>query len=617
MNCAKSREILVGYVEGLIEPQQRESLELHLNSCPNCRAELAQIMALRKRLTAGGAGFADHNIETTVMDRIVHEQALELRKTNGKKSHLNFWRLIMKNRLAQLAAAAVIIIAVLAGIYFITGSPPQVTCCTWADIIRPIMEAQTAEFDIIIGEQDTGALIHDVIWESRIRRTMPGVDEVSIIDLAESKILSIDHDKKKATYIDLKDLPQMPNYMEQLRSVIKMLQDNPHFVVEELGEEFIDGKIVYGFRAKHPKVNITIWVDPETALPVRLEQEAGQMRIICKDMLFDVPIDESFFSMEAPEGYKVEQQEMNLFDSTEEDFIEGLRIQSEFVYDGYFPDDVSVEYYVKQAQTMKDKFDNSQLSDEQQVELGMKLSKGFMFIRFFKGQGKWYYAGKGVELGDADTPIFWYHPKDSQTWRVIYGDLSVEDAAEEQLPQPVEVQEEKSIGFQEWQKDEFAGVQTDEWHVTASGDIEAYSTVHLRKIPQGVSVMPVKMLYEKCQLESVTLGDTLLRTEKIDPARYEVQLDMDMLSAGDTTMEFAWTMPLDTIAKTRRGYRTELAALLWVGSYKLTIVLDEGCGYISIEDPNQSQFVPFSVGGDEPKLYFGSCSIAIKPVDEQ
>ena len=51
-----------------------------------------------------------------------------------------------------------------------------------------------------------------------------------------------------------------------------------------------------------------------------------------------------------------------------------------------------------------------------------------------KNEGKWRYAGDGVKLGDGPKAIFWYKPKDSQTWRVIYGDLSVKDINEEDLP---------------------------------------------------------------------------------------------------------------------------------------------------------------------------------------
>ena len=44
-------------------------------------------------------------------------------------------------------------------------------------------------------------------------------------------------------------------------------------------------------------------------------------------------------------------------------------------------------------------------------------------------------AGMDVRLGDADTAILWYRPEDAETYRMIYGDLSVADVAPENLPQ--------------------------------------------------------------------------------------------------------------------------------------------------------------------------------------
>ena len=48
----------------------------------------------------------------------------------------------------------------------------------------------------------------------------------------------------------------------------------------------------------------------------------------------------------------------------------------------------------------------------------------------------WHYAGKGVKLGDKTAPVCWCKPKDSKTYRVVYGDLSIKDVAEEDLPKP-------------------------------------------------------------------------------------------------------------------------------------------------------------------------------------
>jgi hypothetical protein len=57
-----------------------------------------------------------------------------------------------------------------------------------------------------------------------------------------------------------------------------------------------------------------------------------------------------------------------------------------------------------------------------------KLQRGLMFAVVLPPDADAHYAGKGVSLGAADTPIFWYRPKDAKKYRVIYADLSVREA---------------------------------------------------------------------------------------------------------------------------------------------------------------------------------------------
>ena len=345
----------------------------------------------------------------------------------------DIWRKIMRSPVTKIAAAVVVIAGVLIAMHFVGLST---TTVTFADVIKPILNAQTAVLDIIVGDEEaSGPVIHDMIRGSLIRRTLSNVEGVvTIIDLKESRILQLTHEKKEAAYIDLKGLPSMPNYMEILRNLIKGLQENPHFEVEELGTQEIDGQEAIGFLAKHPKAEITIWADPETALPIRIEQVSGQMKVICKNVKFDVPMDESLFSMKVPEEYKLQQTELDLQGSTEEDFIEGLRIMAEVFGNGQFPESVALEDYLKQTPAIMKKCEELGLSEQEQTELGLKLQNYLLFLRFFKGQGQWHYAGAGVKLGDTETAIFWYQPEGSETWRVIYGDLSVKDVPEEELP---------------------------------------------------------------------------------------------------------------------------------------------------------------------------------------
>ncbi|MCP4261087.1 MAG: hypothetical protein GY774_26820 [Planctomycetes bacterium] len=347
---------------------------------------------------------------------------------------ISIWRKIMKSHITKIAAAVVVISGVVIAMHFAGLSTATVT---FADVIKPILNAKTAVLDIIIGEEEAGGpIIHDEIKGPLIRRTMSNVEDVvTIIDLEAWRLLSLTISKKEATYVDLKGLPSMPNYLDTLRNIIGELQEKSDFEIEELGKQEVDGQEAIGFLARHPKAEITIWADPETALPVRIEQVDRQMKVICKNVKFDVPMDESLFSMKVPEGYKLQQVELDLMGSTEEDFIEGLRIRAEVFWGGQFPDSVAVEDFVKEAPSMEKKMDELGLSHDEETKQGLKITRHMLFIRFFKGQGQWHYAGSGVKLGDVEKAIFWYQPEGSETYRVIYGDLSVKDVSAENLPE--------------------------------------------------------------------------------------------------------------------------------------------------------------------------------------
>jgi len=425
--CEKMRDYIVDMVTGILSQEQARLLNQHLSQCAACRDYAHQ---LKEEDLLLSELFISISVDMTNRQQRVLEAIESCRLPKQSKASL-IWRTIVKSRITKLAAAAVIIVAAVIALQQLGGGTP-----TFAQVIQPILNAQTAIFDIIVGQEEAGGpVIHDMVMGSRIRRTLSNApDVVSIIDLEAAKILVLTAPTKDAVYIDLKGLPPIPNYMESLRSVITQLQEHPEFTVEELGRQEVAGQRLIGFLAKHPKAEITIWADAKTALPVRIEQNEGQMKVICKNIQFDVPMEDSLFSMDVPEGYKLHQTELDLQGSTEQDFIEGLRIRAEVLGGGQFPDSVAVEDYIKEAPAIGKKMTELSLSEKEQAELGMKLSRHLLFIRFFKGEGQWHYAGKGVKLGEADKTIFWYQPKGSQTYRVIYGDLSVKDVAPENLP---------------------------------------------------------------------------------------------------------------------------------------------------------------------------------------
>ena len=532
--------------------------------------------------------------------------------TNRLPARQSIGRIVMNSRWSKFAVAAVIVVAVLIGLQFVG---PSFSKVTFARAIQPILNANTAILDLITGPDVEGApVIHDMIMGSRIRRTVPSVEGVvSIIDLESGRALDLYESKKKATYIDLKGLPQMANYLDQLKSLLTEFQDNPRLTVEELGTKEVDGREAVGFRAKHPQVEITLWADARTGLPVRIEERAGQMLVIVKNVQFDVPMDEALFSMDVPAGYTLQEMQLDLFGSTEADFIEGLRLRAEMFGDGRFPDSMALEDYIKQVPEMIKKTEQLKLSPEQETELEKKIGQHLLFLRMFKGEGKWYYRGKGVKLGNAQTPIFWYRPKDSKTYRVIYGDLHVEEVAPENLPEPLAADDVPpvSLGFQQWSKPDFVGTQEDLWRITASGQILVQSDVTLMKGPQGTSIMPITLPYATGVLTSVTIGDAPVPFEPAGAGQYKLQLPLDKLLAGQTKVTCRWTLALTDLETANQN--VPLKTLVPVVFYKLTVVLDPDSGWEYGKDPAQSTWVPFFGNAKEqPVASFGTCGLGLQ-----
>jgi hypothetical protein len=376
-----------------------------------------------------------HDTTSAEMDeRVLRDVSQALEQTfNAQAEKPSVRRIIMKSKITKFAAAAVIIIAVTIGFNIFVGTGGSVA---FADVIQPILDARTVTMDLLIGPEGRQTVIHDEVMGSRIRRTVSGIQSADVvIDFETMKMVVLSHPEKTAVYIGLDGLGDIQNYLELLKDIVVRMQDEEEFQVQNQGLQEIDGHEYIVFVAESDKETITIWVDPETALPVRIEQETPNMQIICNNIQFDVALDESRFSMEVPAGYTIQESSIDFEDSSESGFIETLRIWAEIIEDGQFPDSISLGDVIKIGPKFDKELKRLNLTDQEQLEVAMQWGQGYVFIRFFKGQGQWHYAGKDVKLGDSNTPIFWYRPQDCETYRVIYGDLTVEDVAPEDLPE--------------------------------------------------------------------------------------------------------------------------------------------------------------------------------------
>jgi hypothetical protein len=94
-----------------------------------------------------------------------------------------------------------------------------------------------------------------------------------------------------------------------------MLRTIPKDTVKRLADKNIAGKRALGFLVRlgegRYRQEATVWVDPETRLPVRLEMagkddQGREARQVLDDILFDRPLDAALFSLTPPAGYKTQ-----------------------------------------------------------------------------------------------------------------------------------------------------------------------------------------------------------------------------------------------------------------------------------------------------------------------
>jgi outer membrane lipoprotein-sorting protein len=373
-------------------------------------------------------------------------QALEDSEKQPAKIQPNIWRKIMKSPIAKLAAAVVIIIAVLIVFSQFGASTPA-----FADIVRPLLTARTATYKMTVNMKDIPAQTIEGMFmdPSRMRQVMSG-GNIQIFDMSQGQIMTLMPAVKKAMIVEMENIPEhQKGQINMFHAIRKLIQETEDESVAFIGEQKFDGVNAIGYHIGARNMGMTIWADATTLLPIRIEYSMGEMMgmegtVIMSDFIFDVELDESLF--EVPEEYDVHTMQLDVSLPGEEDFIQTLRLWSETT-DGKFPSELNMKATAEflKAFTEKEKtgleFEKDKdpdLSDPQFkefVEILTKINRGIMFAHTLPEDADWHYAGEDVKFGDADTAIFWYQPKDSQTYRVIYSDLSVKDVAPGNLPE--------------------------------------------------------------------------------------------------------------------------------------------------------------------------------------
>lgn len=355
----------------------------------------------------------------------------------------DIWRTIMNTKTRRFATAAVILIATSITLYIIAG-PFGATTSVYAEVAERLQKALTITYKVTTTTPVEWMPEMEMEFAFKepglVRVTAPG-GYVSVMDAVQGKGLSIIPQMRQFVETDFSNLPDDPG-QNQL-SGIERLRSLPDRADEELGEREIDGRAVQGFRVTEEGITYTVWIDPKTRELVEIETEivnAPGMSSIITDIRFNVELPDELFSITPPDGYTRQEEQFDASEASEDDLIEFLRMWSSWVKDRTLPPTLNPAELPKVTMELlkAGKFgpDEPTAEDTGSVHtIAMKTTRAMMFVMMLPAESKSHYAGENVKHGDAETPIFWYKPEGSQTYRVIYGDLSVKDVTPENLPQ--------------------------------------------------------------------------------------------------------------------------------------------------------------------------------------
>jgi outer membrane lipoprotein-sorting protein len=196
-----------------------------------------------------------------------------------------------------------------------------------------------------------------------------------------------------------------------------------------MGEKVINGVTAQGFAASVGQQTMTVWADKKTALPLRVETTIpgvnGDTLVVMDEFQMDVPLDDSLFSLDPPPGYTLKTRKMELpAIGKPEDMVVDLLREYAAHSEGAFP--AQIENFAGfQEVVMK-------VDEATRNKLIGRIGATSAIVRS-RAPG-YQYAGKGARLGEKDKIIFWYRPKDSATYRGVFGDLRIEDLTPDRIP---------------------------------------------------------------------------------------------------------------------------------------------------------------------------------------
>ncbi|APW62303.1 anti-sigma factor family protein [Paludisphaera borealis] len=503
MTCSDFADEVVAWDEGLLDEASASRLEAHLATCPECRGLLAEIRDLVGRLSGDERGRPVGSLVAPVMDQIAGRTIVQARRRAfvGRVSRAAAASIVIALGVGYLAfgpsrpGARVHA----AGLKEAKAGMENAASATWKVSFYQELFAKGGR---------SGRWFRDANSDKSYSYKAPGryrcehlspdgkVVFVAIEDRASGTRIEINHLNKTAALTTMGIAFESHYDPKGPFAMYLDAMESPDLIA--LPARKIEGVDAVGFRKEPPdgtpypydRIAFDFWLGAKSktlvqcrwpgadlfdesdvaqnavAFPIPREQgvdDGGRAYFLAPDapdrpaysghvfhdIVFNPPLDDALFQLDAPEGYVVKAAQPPRI--VETDVTGFLGVVADF-FDGNFPDRFphfsrdpeASKRYAKAERAVLTKANPSAAETALIEAMRRWYATGIpgpgpvhVFLRDQIAPGSWKYLGKGVKRGDKDRIVAWYRLKNASGYRVIHGDLSIKDASASELPLPV------------------------------------------------------------------------------------------------------------------------------------------------------------------------------------
>lgn len=405
-------------------------------------------------------------------DEQVFEQMLQAQQESlrSRQAAQNRWRIIMKNPITKMSLAAVVIVGCFLGHLLLQGTDSGIAL---GDVLEQMnrTKAYMCQIRSTTTDLQTGQLKREtqgtylISEDYGIKRSTETIDPngnsipqmESYVSLHENTVITVLHDMKQYMQVELtgSTFDEKKKSASDPRYMVQQLMDCNHI---SLGQSTLEGIKVECFQTTDPKyhwgmlgsLDVKLWVDVQTKLPVRLEiasqyEDKSKSHMVMHGFQWDLIVGATEFEPNIPQDYtSMTSEPITMPAMDEQSAINGLRLFSEKT--GTYPEELSMKLMehvndlidpnmIKEMQPITKNGKNMPSPEFMQKYLdAVKPITGLMgfHARLVQGGKDPTYYGKVVTPDDTDQVLMRWKVSDTE-YRVIFGDLHTETVSPEVL----------------------------------------------------------------------------------------------------------------------------------------------------------------------------------------